>query len=249
MQLQSRPRTPQEMQEHLAQLKEWIAQEKNTPAEEMGAFFAQRLSIYDQVHLKNWGEEYAHIADFFDSPCTHLLDIGCGTGLELEAIFRRFPTLSVTGIDLSPEMLQRLREKYPNRSVHTIVADYTQYPFEREQYDAALSFETLHHFPYQEKGAIYQKLFEAIRPGGFYLECDYVACCEEEEALCLELYAAKRQKSDLPAHLPIHVDLPLTMEHQIELMRRAGFQEVQLRYQKESTAIFQARKATPLSKE
>ena len=52
-----------------------------TPAEEMAAFFASRLSTYEDVHMRNWGELHAHIADFFDDGLESLPDIGCGTGL------------------------------------------------------------------------------------------------------------------------------------------------------------------------
>ena len=31
------------------------------------------------------------------------------------------------------------------------IADYFEYPLEAEKYDAALSFETLHHFKYSKK--------------------------------------------------------------------------------------------------
>lgn len=41
-----------------------------------------------------------------------LLDIGCGSGLELDTVFQRFPSLQVTGIDLSEKMLDRLVQKH-----------------------------------------------------------------------------------------------------------------------------------------
>ncbi|MBC8831393.1 class I SAM-dependent methyltransferase, partial [Escherichia coli] len=74
-------------------------------------------------------KEYAHIADYFNSELDTLLDIGCGTGLELEAIYRRFPNASVTGIDLSKNMLEKLNEKYKNKEIELILADYFEYDF------------------------------------------------------------------------------------------------------------------------
>ena len=91
-------------QAYLHELREWIAGEEEAAAEEMSAFFTKRLAHYEDVHLGNWGELYAHIADFFDGGLETLLDIGCGTGLELEAVYRRFPEAAVTGIDLSGDM-------------------------------------------------------------------------------------------------------------------------------------------------
>lgn len=66
-------------------------------------------------------------------------NIGCGTGLELKAIYNRFPDVKITGIDLSRDMLRRLKEKYTSKDIRTIEADYFDYPFENEQYDATTS--------------------------------------------------------------------------------------------------------------
>ena len=109
--LENKIRTPEEAEAYLRELKAWIAGEEETEAEEMSAFFAKRLAHYEDVHLGNWGELYTHIADFFDGGLETLLDIGCGTGLELEAVYRRFPEAAVTGIDLSGDMLAKARDR------------------------------------------------------------------------------------------------------------------------------------------
>lgn len=239
--LESKIRAPEEIAAYLSDLKEWIAAEENTPVEEMSAFFAERLDGYEGVHLKNWGELYAAIADFFEGGLKTLLDIGCGTGLELEAMYRRFPGLDVTGIDLSGPMLAKAREKFAGKKFRAVEADYFAYPFPAETFDAALSFETLHHFPYEKKGAIYEKLFNTLKNGGYYIECDYVACCQEEEDLCRERCRRARAKSGLPEEVFIHIDTPLTMEHQLDLMERAGFR-VEVLYQNGGTVLFRGDK-------
>lgn len=239
--LECRIRTPEEIAGYLADLKKWIAEEESTPAEEMAAFFANRLDGYEDVHLRNWGELYARIADFFDDGLRTLLDIGCGTGLELEAMFRRFPELDVTGIDLSADMLEKAKEKFFRKNFRPIQADYFAHPFPAEAFDAALSFETLHHFPYEKKGGIYEKIFNTLKNGGYYIECDYVACCPEEEDLCRERCRRARAKSGLPEDVFIHIDTPLTMTHQLELMERAGFR-AEVLYQNGGTVLFRADK-------
>lgn len=47
-------------------------------------------------------------AGLLPDQCTEILDIGCGTGLELDEIWKRNPEISVTGIDLSQSMLNEL---------------------------------------------------------------------------------------------------------------------------------------------
>ena len=224
--LENKIRTPEETEAYLRELKEWIHTQEETEAEEMSAFFTKRLARYEEVHLGNWGELYAHIADFFDDGLETLLDIGCGTGLELEAVYRRFPEAAVTGIDLSGNMLAKAREKFAGRGFRGIEADYFAHPFPVGAFDAALSFETLHHFSYEKKGQIY----------------DYVACCQEEEDLCMERLARARRRSTLPEDVFLHIDTPLTLEHQVELMERAGFR-VRVLHQNEGTVVFRADKA------
>lgn len=239
--LENRIYTQEEMEKHLVELKAWLAQVRDIPVEGMAEFFASRIQDYNQVHMRNWGEIYRHIADYFDPGLKNILDIGCGTGLELAAMFRRFPDLSVTGIDLSETMLEELQKRYSEQDVTVIQADYFEYPFQSAQYQAAMSFETLHHFPFEKKQKIYQRLYDAIVPDGYYIECDYVACCEEEQTLCYENYLYRRSKHQVPPDVFVHIDIPLTLERQLNLMKNAGF-AAEVKHQNGSTVIIRADK-------
>lgn len=64
-----------------------------------------------------------------------------------------------------------------------------------------------------------------------------MACCEEEEALCLKAYEYRRKQYNIPEDMLIHIDIPLTLEHQKELLKNAGFTTVEVLYQHEGTAI------------
>lgn len=143
---------------------------------------------------------------------------------------------------LSEEMLNKLLEKYQNKNIELVTADYFEYPFEKRQYDAALSFETLHHFKYEKKQTIYNKLFQSIKNGGYYIECDYFACCDEEEQLCLKEYEYRRRKNNIADSVFVHIDIPLTFEHQYDLLRNAGFMNIKILHQNDSTVIIRAEK-------
>lgn len=51
-----------------------------------------------------------------------VVDIGCGTGRHWKKIFDRHPK-SLTGFDVSVEMLNRLKQKYPHGNVHLLKDD------------------------------------------------------------------------------------------------------------------------------
>lgn len=83
---------------------------------------------------------------FFRADSRSILDLGCGTGLELDEIFKRYPDAKVFGIDLCQDMLDRLQQKHGHRNLETVCADYCQYNFGSEKWDSVISFESLHHF-------------------------------------------------------------------------------------------------------
>ena len=88
--------------------------------EEMGPFFDTQCRVYDAVHTGgiDGGMESKRVpAALLPEGTRTLLDLGVGTGLELEAVFARFPTVRVTGLDIAPSMLALLREKYPGRGL------------------------------------------------------------------------------------------------------------------------------------
>lgn len=155
--------------------------------ERMDQFFDSRLDIYDDHQL----DCIDHAREFlrFTAACLpayahcSLLDLGCGTGLELDDYFAINPSASVTGIDMAPGMLNRLKEKHGHRNINLILGSYFDVPFGRAVYDAAVSVESLHHFTADEKIPLYQKLHASLKPGGFFILTDYFSLSDEEERL------------------------------------------------------------------
>lgn len=68
-----------------------------------------------------------------------ILEVGCGTGLLLEQM-ARFGR-KVEGVDLSPGMLARARE----RGLEVVEGSVTSLPFEDESFDVVCSFKVLSH--------------------------------------------------------------------------------------------------------
>lgn len=173
-----------------------------------------------------WNAAYKRIGTMIPEQAEKLLDLGCGTGLELDEISAARPSLQITGIDLSPDMLAVLAKKHPQ--VRLIQADYFSYDFGASVYDMAVSFESLHHFKQDKKLGLYKRIYEALKEGGAFLEADYIACCEEEETLLMELCDSLREREHIPEDVFVHFDTPLTWEHEREALSGAGFSEVEL---------------------
>ena len=84
--------------------------------ERMADFFDTRADGYDEhmkANVESFDAFYVAVADAVpetDEPID-LLDLGVGTGLELAAVFKRARNVRMTGIDVSSEMLSRLRTR------------------------------------------------------------------------------------------------------------------------------------------
>ena len=117
--------------------------------EKMSDFFEARLAGYDEHMLndiESANEFYPFTAALLpDEPACRVLDLGCGTGLELREYFLRNPSAQVTGIDLSQGMLDELRRKFAGYDVELVCGSYFDEPLGHSVYDAAVSVESLHH--------------------------------------------------------------------------------------------------------
>ena len=199
--------------------------------EEMTAFFTSRLDLYDEHMLREvpgCRAGYARMAALLPEGTARLLDLGCGTGL-----------------DLTAAMLDRLRAKFPDRDLTLIRGSYVGMDFGRERYDAAVSFETLHHLEPEEKGALYRRVWEALTPEGVYLECDYIAATAEEEAALRLEHRRLRMEAGVGGDTLYHFDIPCTLEHQKVLLEAAGFVQVTAEPLEGDTVLLTARKVTP----
>ncbi len=208
-------------------LKNWLDATRDEPLEGMDAFFDARIDGYE-AHMEHWAAHYQWIAELLPQKISTLLDLGCGTGLELDSIFARFPSLQVTGIDLSAEMLKELRRKHGAKDLALVQADYFLYDLGENRFDAAVSVESLHHFTAEKKAGLFQKIWRALKPGGVYLECDYIAVSQEIEDLVFAECQRRRVRDGIAPEAYVHFDTPLTLEHEMEAMRSAGFQTVEL---------------------
>lgn len=206
--------------QHMAALKAWLKETEADRLEDMAGFFRVRLDGYEE-HMSVWKDAYLEMERLLPPSVETLLDLGCGTGLELDAILAKRPRIHAVGVDLCPEMLSKLKAKHPQ--VQTVCADYFRRDFGEGLYDAVINFETLHHFTPEEKAGLYPKIHRALKPGGCYLQAEYVACCAEEETLLWDVFRRKRKRDGIPDGVFVHFDAPLTLEHELALLRGAGF--------------------------
>jgi len=212
----------------------------------MDLFFARRLDGYDEHMRRNIfgaSEFYPFTAGQLPlHPGCRVLDLGCGTGLELEYYFALNPKARVTGIDISAPMLSALAAKFPDKELTLVRGSYFDVEFGTGEYDAAVSVESLHHFPFEMKVALYRKLHAALKEGGRFVLTDYFAESPEQEKAFFDELARLKREQQITDDALYHFDTPLTVAHEIEALSAAGFSEVRILNNWAATSTLLARK-------
>ena len=200
--------------------------------EKMAEFFEARLEGYEAHMLKNIDSAEIFYpftaAQLPTTPGAELLDLGCGTGLELRWYFALNPTAVVTGIDLSAGMLAELRKNFPDKKLKLFCGSYFDIPLETQAYDAAVSVESLHHFTQAEKIPLYAKVHRSLKTGGYFILTDYFSLTDGEEQHHSRTLLALKQEQGLPDGEFYHYDTPLTVEHERQALLAAGFSGVEV---------------------
>jgi ubiquinone/menaquinone biosynthesis C-methylase UbiE len=104
-----------------------------------------------------------------------VLDVGCGTGTLAIAAKRRVGAASVRGIDASPEMIARARQKASRDHVDAIfdVASAESLPFSDRQFDVVLSTVMLHHLRRAARERCVGEIRRVLKTGGRLLVIDF----------------------------------------------------------------------------
>jgi tRNA (cmo5U34)-methyltransferase len=212
----------------------------------MDEFFDDMSGEYDakmREYVEGFEEFYSSIAAAVPETDAELsiLDIGCGTGLELAAVFHRAPNALITGVDLSGEMLNILRDKYTDylNQITLIQESYVTFSYEEALYDFVISAITAHHLLPANKQVLYRKIMKALKPGGKYIEGDYITTPEKEKQIRRDFLKLRASDPDLVDGTH-HIDLECSLETQKGLLLKAGFARVDVLWEYGETAVYSA---------
>ncbi len=215
--------------------------------EEMRIFFDARVEDYDEnmaASIEDYATFYSKVSvpfPYTDKPI-EVLDLGAGTGIEIEFIFAKAPNTRITAVDLSASMLKKLVEKYESHcyQIRTIVGSYLTMQLEPNTFDFVVSVMSLHHLVPAEKTSLYIKIRKALIPTGAYVEGDYIVSVEEESRLLKE-YQALKEEYTIPEKGLYHIDIPFSEKTQIRALRKAGFGSIQVLLQTSRSNVIVAK--------
>ena len=125
---------------------------------------------YFDYHAASWDDELIRHDDRINTildnggikPGVHVLDVACGTGVLFPDYLKR-NVASVTGVDISEEMVKIASAKFPQENIRVICADVENAEFDRA-FDVAMVYNAFPHFPDPEK--LISTLADKLVPGG-----------------------------------------------------------------------------------
>lgn len=99
-------------------------------------------------------------------PDDELLDMGCGTGRFTVPLAERVK--AVSGLDLSPMMLEANRKKLADRGLTADLreGDMAALPFADESFDIVVCMLALMHIPREDRQQVFHEVARVLKPGG-----------------------------------------------------------------------------------
>lgn len=127
------------------------------------------IEFFDD-HAANWDAELIRHDDRINKILdnggvrqgVNVLDVACGTGVLFPDYIKR-NVASVTGVDISPEMVKIASGKFPQENIKVICADVEKAEFD-EPFDVVMVYNAFPHFPEPDK--LIKSLSEKLKVGG-----------------------------------------------------------------------------------
>jgi tRNA (cmo5U34)-methyltransferase len=181
----------------------------------------------------------------------HVLDVGCGAGNYTLKLLESLPNLDATLIDLSQPMLDRARERVSRATagrVMTVQADIREAKLPDVEFDIVLAAAVLHHLRAdQEWRDVFTALHRALRPGGSLWVFDLVESSIPAVGRLMRQrygeYLTGLKDEAYRDHVFAYVekeDTPRPLTFQLDLLRQAGFAQVEVLHKNVCFAAFGA---------
>jgi ubiquinone/menaquinone biosynthesis C-methylase UbiE len=158
-----------------------------------------------------------------------ILDVGAGTGRLLVELARRRDDLSLSGVDLSPDMVSvaktnARRAGFADR-IALLVGDVTNPPYPDRSFDLIVSTLSMHHWP--DPTAATAELARVLRPGGSIWIYDFRFVSDRELVTAAQAQPALggrpvERTVVRPGLLPLYVRLTMSKPSSPDQPGRSG---------------------------
>lgn len=193
------------------------------------------LERADRVPYRTAGE--AALLEELPEIVHRVLDLGAGDGRLLDLVLRSRPTAVGVGVDFSPPMLERLRQRFDGTGRVQIVPHNLDNPLPLlGMFDVVVSSFAIHHVDHGRKRQLYQEVWSALNIGGVFCNLEHVASASAYgHARFLEAMGTHPEEEDPSNKL-------LDVETQLIWLREIGFADVDCYWKWRELALLVGRK-------
>jgi tRNA (cmo5U34)-methyltransferase len=165
------------------------------------------------------GEEM--LLDLLPEAPARVLDIGTGDGRLLALVRTARPSVVGVGLDFSPPMLERVRERFDaDDDVQIVEHDLDQPLPDLGGFDLVVSSFAIHHVEHARKQTLYREIFDLLEPGGTFVNLEHVASPTPELHRAFLEAIEVRPEDDDPSNKLAPVG------PQLQWLQAAGFRQV-----------------------
>lgn len=180
-----------------------------------------------------------------------VLDVGCGAGNYTLKLLQLLPHVDVTLNDLSQPMLDRAQERIAAvgvKNIQLLQGDVRELNLDEAQFDIIMAAAVLHHLRGDEEWHdVFAKFHRALRPGGALWISDLVThSTDAVHKLMWQRYGEyltqlkdEAYREQVFAYIEKE-DSPRPLLFQIDALRAAGFDEVEILHKNSCFAAFGA---------
>lgn len=165
-----------------------------------------------------------------------ILDLGAGTGILTELLYKQHPQSNITLLDISTKMLNIAKEKFKHQKYKYIIADYIKHDF-TEKYDIIVSSLSIHHLTDKEKQILYKKIYQVLNPNGIFINADQVkGSTEQIEKKYKEQDETHLTKQNMPEEEKEilrnrrKLDKPATLQDTMKWYEEIGYKNIDIYY-------------------
>jgi tRNA (cmo5U34)-methyltransferase len=185
-----------------------------------------------------------------------VLDIGCGAGNNAIKLCEHVSSFDCDLVDLSLPMLAKAHERIAAvnpAKISTFQGDFRKIALPEHKYDVILAAAVLHHLrDDQDWESTFKKIYRLTAPGGSVWMTDLVSHeTEPIQALMWQRYGdylcalGGENYRDKVFNYIDKEDSPRSVTYQLDLLRKVGFDQVELLHKNTCFAAFGAIKTAP----
>ena len=211
--------------------------------------------------LPKYDEMLDVLAGCIASNNQRILELGCGTGELTLKVLECYPSAEIVAVDYSPRMLDFARAKIESAGYASrwtgIELDFGEWANNPnfsglgDKFNAGISSLAIHHLEDEMKLKLFQRIRESLNAGGCFWNADPVLA---ESAAIKDIYQAAREdwalsQGETLAQVRASVgtsvsygysnpDRLATLEAQLEMLAKAGFETVAVPWKYYGMAVF-----------